>query len=385
LIDIQFSADSKYLVSASADRSIRVWDLSTSRVLSVLQGTELHAEHVAVSADGRLVVFSGEGETRVWDVRNGSESRVVHISESDPISELVFEPDGTSFATVSGGRVTVRDAATGESRSAPDVEGPLCLAYRPEGRLIVNDAKQVVFFNNRGARGHVLEGAQQWGSALEFAPEGRVIACAGSDRTITLRETSSGQVLRTLRGQSADVTALGFSPDGRRIASGGSDGTVFIWEVASDDSPKTLHGGTQPVRCLMFHPNGRDLVAAGSQDEGGFVLQLGQSKEPGELKVWDTERGVLRFSLNGHAAGVSSACYSPDGRRIVSADGDGALKLWDAFTGRELLTLRGASFDVRRVAFSPDGRRIASAGGAANLIRAQSIGEIVIWDGRPLK
>ena len=53
--------------------------------------------------------------------------------------------------------------------------------------------------------------------------------------------------------------------------------------------------------------------------------------------------------------------YSPDGRRIASASGDGTVKVWDAATGQETLTLKGHTGGVYGVAYSPDGRRIASA------------------------
>ncbi len=66
--------------------------------------------------------------------------------------------------------------------------------------------------------------------------------------------------------------------------------------------------------------------------------------------------------LAGHAGGVASLAFSPDGTRIVSASYDRTLRVWDAGRGVALLSLPGHTRGVLSVAFSPDGTRIASGG-----------------------
>ena len=58
---------------------------------------------------------------------------------------------------------------------------------------------------------------------------------------------------------------------------------------------------------------------------------------------------------------MSSASFSPDGARIVTASGDGTARLWDATTGQELAVLRGHEDEVNSASFSPDGARIVTA------------------------
>ena len=69
----------------------------------------------------------------------------------------------------------------------------------------------------------------------------------------------------------------------------------------------------------------------------------------------------------GHTAGVNTAQYSPDGRRIVTASWDNTARVWDAATGQVLLTLRHRwwifTSSVSSASYSPDGRRIVTASG----------------------
>jgi hypothetical protein len=73
--------------------------------------------------------------------------------------------------------------------------------------------------------------------------------------------------------------------------------------------------------------------------------------------VWDTENSAELLVLKGHTQGVTSVCFSPDGKRILSGSGDRTAKVWDAEKGSELLTLKGHTDFVNSVAFSPDGKR----------------------------
>jgi len=58
--------------------------------------------------------------------------------------------------------------------------------------------------------------------------------------------------------------------------------------------------------------------------------------------------------LKGHTA-FDCCVFSPDGKRLLTADDDGAARLWDADTGALQTTLKGHTGAIVSCAFSPNG------------------------------
>src|SRR5262249_17214988 len=75
-------------------------------------------------------------------------------------------------------------------------------------------------------------------------------------------------------------------------------------------------------------------------------------------RVWDAKDGRLLTELKGHGNSVTSATFSPDGQRILTASGDTTARLWDAKDGRFLAELKGHGAYITSATFSPDGQRI---------------------------
>ena len=115
----------------------------------------------------------------------------------------------------------------------------------------------------------------------------------------------------------------------------------------------------------MF-PDGRRVVSC----DGNDILQ---TPKPGVVKVWDVATGKCVATLKGHSYGVQCVTVCSNGRRIVSTSHDCTLKVWgvapsvDLSKLAELRTLEGHSKDVWCVAVFPDGQRVISASGDKTL------------------
>jgi len=117
--------------------------------------------------------------------------------------------------------------------------------------------------------------------------------------------------------------------------------------MANEDSPPellALHGHAGGVYSVAFSPDGHTLVT-GSKD--------------GTLSQWDLATGREIRTLRGHAT-ADSVAVSPDGRTVICASDDHTIKLWDLASDTMIRTLTGHTGDANSVACSPDGRRVLS-------------------------
>src|SRR5262249_47031439 len=80
---VSMTADARLAVSASEDRTIRVWDLKAGKCLRTFQGHSDKVHSVSVTPDGRRAVSGSEDHTlRVWDLENGQCLYTLHANNA---------------------------------------------------------------------------------------------------------------------------------------------------------------------------------------------------------------------------------------------------------------------------------------------------------------
>jgi WD40 repeat protein/beta-lactamase regulating signal transducer with metallopeptidase domain len=226
----------------------------------------------------------------------------------------------------------------------------LALAYSPDGSVLATAGDDAVVELREVASGRVirrLAGHRDAVSCLAYSPDGTTLATGSYDRTVKLWEAASGREKVTLEGHTNWIFAVAFAPDGKSLASAGHDKTVRVWNPATGREIAALAGHTASVRAIAFSPKpGGSLLASGGSDR--LVL------------IWDLRTRSMSARLAGHKGAVRTLAFSPDGATLATGAEDGEVRLWDSASGQERAQLLGHLDMVTCLAFSPRGGMLAT-------------------------
>ncbi|WP_437511960.1 nSTAND1 domain-containing NTPase [Sorangium sp. So ce1099] len=346
-----YSPDGRRIVTASWDKTARVWNADGTGEPLVLRGHEDLVYSAAFSPDGkRIVTGSYDRTARVWSA-NGTGEPLVLRGHEDRVYSAVFSPDGKRIVTASWDR-------TARVWSADGTGEPLVLrghgggvyaaALSPDGKRIVTGSHdQSVRVWNADGTGEalVLHGHEGWVLRAAFSPDGKRIVTGSYDETARVWNADGTGEPLVLRGHRDQVCSAAYSPDGKRIVTGSWDKTVRVWNADGTGEPLVLRGHEDGVYSAAFSPDGKRIVT-GSYDK--------------TARVWNADGAGEPLVLRGHGNGVSRVAFSPDGKRIVTGSYDETARVWNADGTGEPVVLRGHGHAVIGVAFSPDGKRVAT-------------------------
>jgi WD40 repeat protein len=198
---------------------------------------------------------------------------------------------------------------------------------------------------------------------LSLSPDGQLFVTEGTDDSVRLWETATGNPLFSFRptttsGVGKSLGYCVFSPDGQTLAVRRGN-EVHLLDIASKSLRILATRHSSCVRSLAYSPDGTILATGGDE-------RL--------IKFFDTSTWQERAVLVGHHDPVTALAFSPDGKTLASGGETGEVRLWDVFTTEELFSLPGHTGTVWCVAFSPDGTCLATGG-----VVPEHTGETILW------
>jgi WD40 repeat protein len=355
----------QYVVSASADRTIRVWDRRGRLAHTPMIGNREAVCAVGITPDGRTIVSGGtDRSVRIWDRYGYGASGVLRGHTSDVNGVVLLDHDRRIVSSSADG--TLREwSRAGESIGSPWLGHESFiyeLAADPSGQRLASasaDSTVRLWDAFAGAPlGPPVRGHRGPVNTVRFHPHGDLLASGGADSTVRLFRPDGTPVGEPLHGHDDEVWALAFAPDGRLLASAGFDGTIRLWPLDGGPPSEPLRGHQDKVWDLAFAPGGAWFASASADRT---------------LRRWTVVDGTpLGEPLHGHEDEVCALAVSPDGQSILSGSADTTLRLWDDDGQPVSEPLTGHDGPVWGVAIGQDSRLLVSA---------SADGTVRTWDG----
>jgi uncharacterized protein (TIGR03067 family) len=273
---VAFSPDGSRALSASKDRTVRLWDLANGKELQRLNGHTDAVEAVVFFPDGKRALSGSVDRTaRIWDLEGGQQLRFFggHLDE---VRCVALSPNAR-YGLSAGADPVIRlwEVETGRQ-------------FKPPG-------------------GHALPTC-----TVAFSADGRSALSAGWDGKVRLWDLEKGKLPRQFSGGDAPLRGAAWSADGRRIVAASSDKSIWVWSVETGKVVRQLRAN-EGLNAVAFTPSGRLVLAGGDK---GHVL------------LWDVDSGKQLPALDIKCGRVLTLSISPGGGRLLIGGADNSVRLW---------------------------------------------------------
>ena len=283
---VAFTANGQRVISASWDKTVRVWDAHTGAAVATLKGHRDWVFAVAAPDEQRLVSAS-QHTVRVWNAQTFQPVNSQKRLGGATVNSVALSPDA-------------RLVATGGRRGQVRVWSLETKADTPQ---------------------HTFGGFQSWVARVVISADNRMLAAAARDGRLRLFDLTNGRERKPLVAQAGQpILSLAFSPGSDSLASGGHDRIVRLWNPATAARTAQLPAHKGIVTAVAWSADGKRLASG---------------ERHGQIKLWDSTRAEpLLLTLPGHSDdrlgfSVTALAFSPDGRRLASGAYDKVVKLWE--------------------------------------------------------
>lgn len=380
--DLAFSPDGKTL-SLAAHQSVSFWELATGGVKRSLALPDEYSrasfnitERGAIlSPDGKFVLAGSQtqSQVKVWDATSGKELSSIALGQNKKLGNAVFSSDAKTVVVIEG---EVKKPSTSTTSQLPaDFQMPdptkMMEQMKKNPKKMEQELKKAQEAMAKGDLGAGLTMMESLGMVPKRAnqnPNTMRILDPASGKQLSAVPMASGFLSSMASDSIITNSALSFSPDGRVLASAtGFNSPLKLIDTASGQELRTLKVPfSMGVNTIAWSPDGKRLASAqwglsrAIDPNDPNAIDFSFEDMNFSVRLWDPATGSEISNLPGHKNFVMKLAFSPDGRVLASAGYDSIITLWDVGSGRELRTLTGHTGAINAIAFSPDGRFMIS-------------------------
>jgi len=295
IVAIDVTQDSKWIVAATDDKQVIVWDLETQDRVKTIQAV---ASDLQFSSDSLRLAIVDNKNIHVWDTttwkpiaRYGTWEQVAPYA----ISRIAFAPKEHN--------ITIADI----QGKWGDLNYKL-IVWDPDEDKIIHETKLIAGFV----------------SQLRFSKDGKFVAIAESG-ILRIWEVAN---FREIASFSHEQYYIAFHPNNRLVAScsnntGWDSPELVLWDFQVDEVKKRKQlSYIRQLRVIAFSQDGSHLGVV-----GGYEGPHGQG-DVRDVHLLDTDSLEVKASFEGHQGEVTDILFTPDGQYLITASLDGKVRGW---------------------------------------------------------
>jgi len=389
------SPDGNRVLTASADKQARVWNLSQPMSAERTYSLGQAITAVAFATDNATVALATADKS--ISVRNG-DKELNRLTLPADARAVIFAPNGASVVVgLTDNSIRIFNVADGkETKNIAGHTGAIAaLSYTPKGDLIVSAGadKTVRFWSAADFAAKQKIDLPAVPSALTVSKDQSKLA-VGGEKTIALFTLADNKPAGTI-SLAAEVRGVSLSVDGQKVAAACADNRVRVYGPDLKLQEAFAHDG--PATGVAFHPDGKQVISISADKslrtwtpalvaqvahagpvrqllvsaDSARILSVGDDKH---LRVWEAKTGKQQTAIPAGDSAVVGISMSSDGSKVATVSADKIAKVWSLSDGKTIATMTLAG-PGQAIALSPNGARLAVAfvEGTANRLRVYDV------------
>jgi len=195
-------------------------------------------------------------------------------------------------------------------------------------------------------------------TACDYHKKTKIMVAGFDNGAFILVSLPDVSLIHSLSISDQSICTLSFNQTGDWIAFGCQDlGQLLVWEWQSETYVLKQQGHANGMTSVVYSPDG-SLIATGGEDA--------------KVKLWDTSSGFCFVTFTEHEATVTAICFTPNGKVVLTSSLDGTVRAFDMTRYRNFKTLTTPRpVQLSCITVDSSGDMIASGG--------QDVFEIYLW------
>jgi WD40 repeat protein len=319
IFDAAFSHSGDYLVTASRDRTARIWKIPAPTTTSSHINLNTAFRTIAISADDRLLALAGiDGSVQLLDrislralanAKPLGEGAVTFLKFDGVGSRLLAGSENGALALLS---IPTLQPTFSASPNLGEITGG---GFDPSGNgfsILTTEGSKMGFDDKGLARKSTATSGDNAILVMTSSPDQDRILVGRLDGTASIVD-ARGEL--PLVGHRGAILSAGFDQDGQIVITGSEDGTARIWDATTGQVLQTLDGYGSPVIFVAVSADGNHFATTSLMPDRA-------------VRIWRRGFPEPLATYSGHLDGVDVVGFLYNGTGLISGSSDGNVHAW---------------------------------------------------------